>query len=213
MNTFLTWKYAKHVYCRVLCTIHSYLSLLCSVFVYIALCLGVCVKICALRDSRWQFLVRYNDDVSVYTSLKCMSVAVAAWTVAVQFFSSHSVIISAGFMRLIPLRYSLSTNFSSAFHKLVYIWSTAICQLNKPGFPFYRTGSSYIKHLEWTKRINIQSIRWNECTFWSNAMFQRNKQELRIENMREWVCPQWKLNAFEFWLLAIYPLIRQHYDA
>lgn len=100
-------------------------------------------------------------------------------------FSSHSVIISASFMRLIPLRYSLSTNFSSAFHKLVYVWSTAICQLSKPGFPFYRTGSSYIKHLERTKRINIQSIRWNECTFWSNAMFQRNKQELRIENMRE----------------------------
>lgn len=52
--------------------------------------MGVCMKICALRDSRWQFLVRYNDDVSVYTSLKCMSVAVAAWTVAVQFFLSFS---------------------------------------------------------------------------------------------------------------------------
>lgn len=137
--------------------IYLYYVLSSCISLYVWVC--VCVKICALRDSRWQFLVRYNDDVSVYTSLKCMSVAVAAWTVAVQFFSSHSVIISAGFMRLIPLRYSLSTNFSSAFHMLVYIWSTAICQLNKPGFPFYRTGSSYIKHLEWTKRINIQSIR------------------------------------------------------
>lgn len=42
-----------------LCTIHGNLSLLYSLFLSVYVC--ICVKICAMRDSHWQFFDLYND--------------------------------------------------------------------------------------------------------------------------------------------------------